>query len=570
MASNIDCGCNDVNLDDNWQAEVPTRIDERIVKMKKEEIEEVLIVEVPEEEEYGIDFVHDWTEELAELLQGPDLLVTSEWRPGMDTLDKESDEYSLSTMTTMVTWRKQCPVCLQRPGCTVSRHIICNHLPWFAYPRNACWQCKVPVPQISRFHRHEAAAGCFGGQFREIHQQEWVGLINQMLRFLAEEFKVPGVLALLDHVRATPELCPPQDQPFTEDVRALMDLYQEVNGFTKHEYIMSPPNCVAAMLHWRTLALLISRLSPERQSALRRIEDSCTFLGEPLTDTTPRSIPVATDAHCHIDLLLQRTRTSTYQEAAEDFTFPDMEINLNVIIPCYAFPTMFPNRGQLELLPPSAKNFAAGFHPQSAQREYPQFMPKFRALAEQEEAVAIGEVGIDYTRGVHEGTIRKQHRLLEEVTSTALELGKPLVIHCRGGNVERSATLDCLAILRLILPKSYPVYVHCFTGGLQDYRRWIQAFPTVVFGFTGALLHPQKRHPKLLKVAAAMDLGRLLLETDAPLLLPPKYQGITKNSNPYMVVDIATEIGNIRHIPTEAVLAVTHRNTRRFFNLVPQ
>ena len=65
-----------------------------------------------------------------------------------------------------------------------------------------------------------------------------------------------------------------------------------------------------------------------------------------------------------------------------------------------------------------------------------------------------------------------------------------------------------------------------------------------------------------------MDLGRMLLETDTPLLLPPKYYGMTNNSKPYMVVDIASEIGHIRHIPTEAVLAVTHHNTHWFFNLV--
>ena len=195
-------------------------------------------------------------------------------------------------------------------------------------------------------------------------------------------------------------------------------------------------------------------------------------------------------------------------------------------------------------------------------------MSKFQALAEQDKAVTIGEVGIDYTQGVGEGMIRKQHRLLEEVTQMAQELGKQMVIHCHGGDVERNAMMDCLVILSAILPKSYPVYVHCFTGGIQDYQKWIQAFLNAVFGFTGALLHPQKWHPELLKVAAAMDLGWMLLEMDALLLLPPKYNGITRNSNLYIVVDIASEIGSIRHMPTEAVLAVTHRNTCRFFSLI--
>ena len=50
-------------------------------------------------------------------------------------------------------------------------------------------------------------------------------------------------------------------------------------------------------------------------------------------------------------------------------------------------------------------------------------------------AVAIVEVGIDYTRGVSEHTIRKQHHLLEEVVFEAQDLNKPVVIHCWGGKV---------------------------------------------------------------------------------------------------------------------------------------
>ena len=102
-------------------------------------MEEALIIGAPDAEngKYTIKFIQDWREELAKLLEGPDLLVTSEWRPGMDTLDHENYEYSFQ-MTT-ATWKKQCPVCLQRPGCMVGEHVNCNHLPWFAYPWNACW-----------------------------------------------------------------------------------------------------------------------------------------------------------------------------------------------------------------------------------------------------------------------------------------------------------------------------------------------------------------------------------------------------------------------------------------------
>ena len=148
MGSNIDCGCEEyLNLDYNWDAELPSGSDNKVSSMRKEEVEEVLVLEAPDPEskECKVELIYNWQRELRELLEGPDLLVISKWKSGQEP---ENDEYSFSTTGS---WKKQCPVCLQRPSCTVGQHIICNHLSWFAYPRNTCWQCKVPVPQISRF-----------------------------------------------------------------------------------------------------------------------------------------------------------------------------------------------------------------------------------------------------------------------------------------------------------------------------------------------------------------------------------------------------------------------------------
>ena len=103
-------------------------------------------------------------------------------------------------------------------------------------------------------------------------------------------------------------------------------------------------------------------------------------------------------------------------------------------------------------------------------------------------AVAIGEVGIDYMQGVSEHTIHKQHHVLEEVVYETRDLNKPVVIHCRRGRVERNATLDCLTIVRAILPQNLSHLCTLFHGGFQDFKQWLQAFLNVVFGFTGSLL----------------------------------------------------------------------------------
>ena len=175
-----------------------------------------------------------------------------------------------------------------------------------------------------------------------MHENEWVGLVNHMLRFIADALKLPGVPALLQFVRSNLELWPDYDVEFQEDVKALMDLFQRINGFEAMNYTMSPPNCVAALLHWRILLNLICRLPPKAQEDIRSINTQCSFLGEPKLEMTLCEKPVAADAHCHIDLLLQKMRVTCYDDTFEKFTFPDMDINVNIIIPCYAFPNMFP------------------------------------------------------------------------------------------------------------------------------------------------------------------------------------------------------------------------------------
>ena len=313
-------------------------------------------------------------------------------------------------------------------------------------------------------------------------------------------------------------------------------------------------------------------MTSQEQEELRRIKTGCTYQGVPvsLPDSDLGAVPHAADAHCHIDLMLARMGVSTYAEAKEKFIYPDEPVDVNLQIPCYAFPEMWPTAQTLQSNPQSAYNIAIGFHPRSALEYYPKMWRQFLQVTEYHQCVAIGEVGLDYTRGVTEDNIKKQYWCLAATVERALGLNKPLVVHCRGGKnlYNRSATLDCITILQQILPKTFPVYVHCFTGGKADYQQWMKAFPSCMFGFTGAILHPKKRHHELLEVICAIDIGCVLLETDAPLLLPPKYYGVTKISNSYMLVDIAKEIAQLKQILTAEVLEATHHNTHCFFQLI--
>ena len=110
-----------------------------------------------------------------------------------------------------------------------------------------------------------------------MHENEWVGLVNHMLRFIADALKLPGVLALLQFVRSNPQLWPDYDVEFQEDVKALMDLFRRINGFEAMNYTMSPLNCVTALLHWCILLNLICHLPPKAQEDIRIINTQCSF-----------------------------------------------------------------------------------------------------------------------------------------------------------------------------------------------------------------------------------------------------------------------------------------------------
>lgn len=85
--------------------------------------------------------------------------------------------------------------------------------------------------------------------------------------------------------------------------------------------------------------------------------------------------------------------------------------------------------------------------------------------------------------------------------------------------------------------------------GFQDFQWWLQAFPNVVFSFNGSLLQRKKASYIINKGCSLHGLGEDLVRNQCIPL-------------------IATKIGIIHHMLTEAVLATTHHNTWHFFNLV--
>ena len=70
---------------------------------------------------------------------------------------------------------------------------------------------------------------------------------------------------------------------------------------------------------------------------------------------------------------------------------------------------------------------------------------------------AIGDIGLDYHRRLSEEAKRNQRMAFKRMILLAVELSKPVVIHC--GDAEE----DLFTVLRWFLPREWKVNFHCMS-----------------------------------------------------------------------------------------------------------
>jgi TatD DNase family protein len=158
---------------------------------------------------------------------------------------------------------------------------------------------------------------------------------------------------------------------------------------------------------------------------------------------------------------------------------------------------------------PSSLCSTAGVHPHNARTFDRHTVGELRALASQPEVVAVGECGLDYDRDF---SPRPQQRLaFEQQLELAAELNKPVFLH------QRSAHTDFEVILRNARPRLAGGVVHCFTGDERELDCYLEL--GLHIGITGFICD-ERRGTHLQQLVARIPKERLMIETDAPFLLP--------------------------------------------------
>ncbi|MDR1899863.1 MAG: TatD family hydrolase [Treponema sp.] len=152
---------------------------------------------------------------------------------------------------------------------------------------------------------------------------------------------------------------------------------------------------------------------------------------------------------------------------------------------------------------------AAGVHPHNARHWKTETAETLRGLFARDWAVAAGECGLDYNRNF--SSPPDQRRCFEAQLRLAAECHLPLFLH------ERDAFEDFSSMLGSFRRGEGRAVVHCFTGTERELDRYLEL--GCYIGITGWICD-ERRGAHLLPLLKKIPPDRLLLETDAPYLMP--------------------------------------------------
>jgi len=202
----------------------------------------------------------------------------------------------------------------------------------------------------------------------------------------------------------------------------------------------------------------------------------------------------------------------------------------------------------------------AGVHPHHASDWNDKIALRIYQLAEQPAVRAIGECGLDYNRNFSRPV--EQRRCFEAQLELAADIGLPVFLH------QRDAHSDFMAIISRWRDKLTAGVAHCFTGTRDEAAACLDMDLSI--GITGWLCD-ERRGQSLQQAVEYIPLERLMIETDAPYLIPRDLaQDLSgalqpRRNEPMVLPHICTALARHKNIDMEEVAASTTRLARDFF-----
>lgn len=200
----------------------------------------------------------------------------------------------------------------------------------------------------------------------------------------------------------------------------------------------------------------------------------------------------------------------------------------------------------------------AGMHPHHASDYSAAVRATLAELIKEDEVVAVGECGLDYFRNLSPPA--DQCSAFESQLELALESGLPVFLH------QRDAHDDFVSVLKPVIGDLSAGVAHCFTGDRDALQDCLAL--GLYIGVTGWICD-ERRGAMLKKIVADIPLDRLMIESDAPYLLPrtlhPKPR--TRRNEPMHVTEVLKTVAEAMQESESAIAMATTANAVRFFAL---
>jgi len=194
---------------------------------------------------------------------------------------------------------------------------------------------------------------------------------------------------------------------------------------------------------------------------------------------------------------------------------------------------------------------AVGIHPHDAPRCEKDSLAKLAAWLEGKQAVALGEIGLDYYWNTWDKETQK--RAFSAQIELAKSLNVPFIVH------NRDAHRDVLDVLKEHAPYRAGFVMHCFSGSAEVALSCLKLDGFI--SFAGPATFQNARQTVL--AARAVPLDRLLIETDCPYLAPHPYRG--QRNEPARVALVAEALAGILATPATEVISATTNNASTLF-----
>ena len=201
---------------------------------------------------------------------------------------------------------------------------------------------------------------------------------------------------------------------------------------------------------------------------------------------------------------------------------------------------------------------AFGIHPWQAHTAASGWQQRLAGILDKHPRASIGECGLD--QWVAEPALEIQRAVFIDQIWIAREKDRPITVHCLKA---WSALFDCFAET----PPPSRFLMHSFGGSIETARRLIPL--GAYFSVSGYFRHPRKS--AMLETFRKLPQDRILLETDAPDMLPPPEiitHPLPENQNhPANLPAIGRALAAALGMTSDDFASLTRHNARQCFGL---